>query len=98
MDHRHGNPATLVTTVRHGQGLRWLARWVDHDGQERSRAFSRKAEAQAHISGVTTNLKTGSYADPKRGSITFATVAEAWFDSKTSRRPKTCRPRSNSEQ
>ncbi len=89
IDHRHGNPGTLVTTVRHNKGLRWLARWVDHDGQERSRAFSRKAEAQSHISGVLTKLTSGSYADPKRGSITFATVAEPWFDSKTGRKPKT---------
>ncbi|MBX9640076.1 MAG: site-specific integrase, partial [Mycobacteriaceae bacterium] len=46
IDPKHGQPATLVTTARHGQGRRWLARWVDDDGQERSKAFVRKAEAQ----------------------------------------------------
>jgi integrase len=89
MDTRHATPATLVTTVRHGKGMRWLARWVDHGGQERSKAFDRKADAQAHINGVTTSLTTGSYADPKRGATTFATVAEPWFDGKSGRKPKT---------
>ena len=65
---KHGQPATLVTTARHGQGKRWLARWVDHDGNERSKAFDRKAEAQRHITDITAALTTGSYADPPAGS------------------------------
>jgi integrase len=89
VDAKHGEPGTLVTSARHDQGLRWLARWVDHDGNERSKAFARKAEAQAHITEVTTALTTGTYADPKRGAITFATVAESWFDSKSGLKPKT---------
>ncbi len=89
VDSRHATPATLVTTVRHGRGKRWLARWVDHDGNERSKAFDRKAEAQRHSIDVTTALTTGSYADPKRGAATFATVAEPWFDSKCGLKPKT---------
>jgi hypothetical protein len=43
VDPRHGHPGTLVTTTRHGQGKRWLARWVDDGGNERSKAFDRKA-------------------------------------------------------
>jgi hypothetical protein len=89
MDPRHGAPATLVTTVQHGKGLRWLARWVDRDGQERSRGFARKADASAHIAGVLTALNTGSYADPKRGTVAFAAIAEPWFDSKSRLKPKT---------
>jgi hypothetical protein len=88
-DRKHGAGVTLVTTARHGQGKRWLARWVDHDGQERSRAFDRKAEAQAHIAEVTTALTTGTYADPRRGAATFGTVAEPWFDSKAGLKAKT---------
>jgi hypothetical protein len=45
MDSKHGAPRTQVTTARHGLGRRWMARWVDHDGNERSKAFDRKAEA-----------------------------------------------------
>jgi integrase len=88
-DPKHGEPGTLVTSARHGQGLRWLARWVDHDGNERSKAFTRKAEAQAQITQVTAALTTGTYADPKRGAARFAPVAESWFDSKSGLKPKT---------
>jgi integrase len=76
--------------VRHGQGKRWLARWVDHDGQERSKAFDRKGEAQQHINTITAALTTGSYADPRRGAVAFGVVAEPWFDSKSALKPKTC--------
>jgi integrase len=89
MDPRHATPGTLVTTARHGQGKRWLARWVDHDGQERSKAFDRKTDAQRHTAEVTAALTTGTYADPKRGAVTFAAVAEPWFDSKSGLKAKT---------
>jgi integrase len=88
-DQKHGQVGTLVTTARHGVGRRWLARWVDHNGNERSKSFDRKADAQRHINGVTAALGTGTYADPKRAAAMFATVAEEWFRSKGSLRPKT---------
>lgn len=79
VDTKHGKPGTLVTTARHGQGRRWLARWVDHDGQERAKAFDRKAGAQNHIAEVTGKIQSGTYADPRKGSVVFAAVAEQWF-------------------
>lgn len=80
----------MVCTVRHGQGKRWLARWVDHDGQERTKAFDKRADAQRHIDGTTTALNTGTYADPQRSAITFKAVAEAWLSAKAANRaPKT---------
>lgn len=88
-DPKHGQPGTLVTTARHAQGRRWLARWVDHSGNERSKAFDRKADAQRHIGYITTALTTGTYADPKRAAARFGTVAEEWFSSKASLKPKT---------
>ncbi|MGA8254559.1 MAG: tyrosine-type recombinase/integrase [Mycobacterium sp.] len=82
IDTKHGQPGTLVTTTRHGQGRRYLARWVDNDGNERSKSFDRKGEAQHHIGNVRTALNTGTYADPKRGAVAFRTVAEEWIDGK----------------
>jgi Phage integrase, N-terminal SAM-like domain len=89
MDPKHATPGTLVTTARHGQGKRWMARWVDHDGQERTKAFDRKAEAERHRVEITTQLTTGTYADPRRGAVTFGTVADPWFNSKSGLKPKT---------
>jgi integrase len=92
IDPKHSKaPATEVCTVRHGQGKRWLARWVDHDGAERTKAFERKADAQRHIDQTTTALGTGTYADPQRSATTFGAVAEAWIATKkaANRAPKT---------
>ena len=84
MDAKHGQPGTLVCTGRHGQGQRWQARWVG-DGQERSKSFARKADAQAHVAQVSADITTGSYVDTRRSATTFGTVAEEWFAAK---RPK----------
>jgi integrase len=81
-DPKHATPATLVTTARHGTGRRWLARWVDRGGNERSKAFARKVEAQNHIASITAALTTGTYADPKQGANTFAEMADEWIAAK----------------
>jgi hypothetical protein len=81
-DPKHATPATLVTTARHGTGLRWLARWVDHGGNERSKAFARKVDAQNRIASITAALTTGTYADPKQGANTFAEMADEWIAAK----------------
>jgi integrase len=89
MDSKHGTPGTLVTTIRHGGGKRWLTRWTDHSGETRSQSYDRKADAERKRVEVTTQLTTATYADPKRAAVTFGTVAEPWFDSKSGLKPKT---------
>lgn len=69
IDPKHGDAGTLVATARHGHGRRWLARWVDDDGNERSKAFDRKAEAQAYVNRARTAIDTGTYADPRRSGL-----------------------------
>jgi integrase len=71
--------------------MRWQARWVDDGGNERSKSFDRKADAQRHMTGVTTALNTGTYADPRQSGATFGSVAETWIKTKEAaqRAPKT---------
>lgn len=90
VDAKHGQTATLVCTSRHGQGRRWQARWVA-DGQERSKSFAKKSDADRHLRGVVADVETGTYADPLRSAVTFGTVAESWLKTKeaTNRAPKT---------
>lgn len=78
MNAKHGEPATMVCTARHDNGQRWQARWVG-DGQERSRSFGRKAEAQAFVARVTAEITTSTYVDTRRSAVAFSTVAEEWF-------------------
>jgi len=84
-DPRHGTPATQVCTARHGTGRRWLARWVDHDGQERTQAFDRKTHAQARVNQVTSDIVTGTYVDTQKSAVTFRTVADEWIAAQRTR-------------
>ncbi len=79
MDAKHGTPGTLVCTLRHGAGRRWLARWVGSDGGERTQSFERKADAQARINRVTADLVTHTYADPRKSAPTFRTISDEWL-------------------
>jgi integrase len=80
---------TMVCTTRHGQGKRWRAGWVDHDGQQRAVAFANKEDALAHRNDIIEKLGTGAYTDPQRSGVTFAVIADALLKKKASRAPKT---------
>ncbi|BBY92290.1 hypothetical protein MGALJ_19590 [Mycobacterium gallinarum] len=90
IDKTHGAVGTKVCTRRHGRGQRWQARWVG-GGHERSKSFAKKADAEAHVKQVTSDVFTGTYVDTARSAVTFGTVAEAWLKTKESanRAPKT---------
>lgn len=61
---------------RHGRGKRWLARWVEPDGRERSKACASKDEALAVLARVETDKRAGTYVTPS--TVTFREYAEAW--------------------
>lgn len=63
-----------------GIGSRWRARYVDGAGQERTRAFERKPDAEAFLRSINASIETGSYVDPVRARTTVATIAETWMD------------------
>ncbi|PQE02776.1 site-specific integrase [Mycobacterium sp. EPG1] len=86
----HKKPGYVCTST-HGRGKRWRAYWVDHDGQQRTKAFDRQVDAQRHIDGVTTQLGTGTYTDPERSATAFGVIAEGWMNAKqaANRAPKT---------
>ncbi len=65
---------------RHGAGLRWRARYLDPDGRERSRSFSRKIEAERFLAEVEHSKIAGSYRDPDAGRVTLRKYATAWAD------------------
>ncbi|WP_228790386.1 tyrosine-type recombinase/integrase [Nocardia cyriacigeorgica] len=72
------------TTIRvpsklHGKGMRWRARYVDGRGDEHTRRFARKVDAQAWLDGQTTAIVTGLHAPPSAGRATIDVVATAWL-------------------
>ncbi|WP_407685999.1 tyrosine-type recombinase/integrase [Mycobacterium sp. HUMS_1102779] len=68
-----------VPSAADGKGKRWRARYVDEDGREHAKAFARKADAQSWLdTEITTKFATGTYVDPKRGKVTFASFYREW--------------------
>jgi integrase len=65
-------------TARYGSGMRWRARYFDEDGKQYTKAFGRKADAKAWLTGVSANMVTGTYTQPERGLVTVAAIYESW--------------------
>lgn len=65
-------------TKSNGVGLRWRARYVDDDGQERARGFSTKVAGTKWLAGITAAQVNGSYVDPGRGQATVGQVYQQW--------------------
>ena len=65
-------------SAKAGKGSRWRARHVDETGAEREKLFTRKVDAQAWLDEVTAATLTGTYVDPKRGSVTFTKFYREW--------------------
>ena len=55
----------------------YRARWLDPDGRERSRTFSRKADAERHLTAVEGAKLSGAYID-HASKITLAEYAREW--------------------
>lgn len=71
-----------IRNNRWGVGKRYLAVWHDPDGNERTKAFTKKTPADLHWQAQETDVERGDYRDPKAGREKFAEVAERWFKSR----------------
>lgn len=70
-----------VPTARHGRGKRWLACWTDPDGNEKTKAFARKDDANDHWRDMESDRDRGDYRDPNAGKVAFGALAARWLDS-----------------
>lgn len=73
-----GPSGRRVNSARHGIGRRWRARFTDDQGQEKSRAFDRKVDAQVWLAEISAALVTGLYVDPQVGRTTFEQYFAEW--------------------
>jgi integrase len=76
---RPGPNGRRVKSDRHGRGKRWLARWTDPSGRERSRAFHLKDEAETFLGQMRTGENSGAWVDPRRSRVTFRTYRLRWL-------------------
>lgn len=67
----------MAHVEKRGTG-RWRARYRAPDGQEKSRTFDRRVDADRFLTSVEHSKLTGSYVDPSAGKVTFKSFAEEW--------------------
>ena len=75
-----------VKTKRYGCPKRWLVRWRDPSGRQRSKAFERKVDAEAWRDQVATEIRRGEYVDPRGGRMLFRELADQWLRSRIASR------------
>ncbi|MFB7845458.1 tyrosine-type recombinase/integrase [Streptomyces sp. NPDC056053] len=57
----------------------WQARYRDPDGKQCGPVFPTQKEASAHLDKVRTQVREGTYQDPKRGAITVDDWYQIWW-------------------
>ena len=86
----HGNTHT-VTSASYGKGNRWRARYVDDQGREHAKGFSRKTDAQQWLNGQTAALVTGTHVAPRDAALTVSDWCALWLEGYAVNRPNTVR-------
>jgi hypothetical protein len=78
-------------TARHGNGLRWLARYVDDQSREQSKSFGRKVDAQRWLDDQTAAIVGGTNVAPRDATMTVRQWSEVWMGSYSVNRENTLR-------
>jgi integrase len=75
---------------RQGAGrLRYRVRYRDPAGRERAKSFARKVDAERFLRHVEADLVRGQWVDPDHGRTTVGELAERWFATTATLKPKT---------
>ncbi len=69
--------------------ITWLARWRDPQGQQRKRSFSRRIDAERHLTSVRSALLSGNYVDASAGRITVEEWSAVWMNAQVALKPST---------
>jgi len=57
---------------------RWVARWRDATGKQRSKVFTRKGAAEQYLASQVVSLSMGTYVDPSAGKVTLRAFFDEW--------------------
>jgi integrase len=69
--------------------VRYVARYVDPTGRERSKSFTRRADAQKYLTEIEAAKLRGAWVDPAHGRVRFAAWFAEWWATTVNLRPKT---------
>ncbi|MBN7385442.1 tyrosine-type recombinase/integrase [Mycobacteroides abscessus] len=65
-------------SAKHGTKLRWRARYVDAEGNEREKNFEVKREAEVWLRARQSEVDAGTHVDRHRGKLTVAEMHSEW--------------------
>ena len=72
-----------------GGTIRYVARYIDPAGRERSKSFTRRADAQKYLTEIEAAKLKGTWVDPKHGRTRFRDWHAEWWGSVVNLRPST---------
>jgi integrase len=79
-----------LKSKRQGQGrLRWRVRYRDPAGRERAKSFARKQDAVRFLQHAEADKLRGLWVDPQQGRTTVGELAERWYATTVTLKPKT---------
>jgi integrase len=70
-------------------GTAWRARYRTPNGQQRSKTFDRKVDAQRFLATVESSKVAGSFADPALARLTVSEWSVRWLENQTHLKPST---------
>jgi integrase len=62
-----------------GGTIRYVARYIDPAGRERSKSFTRRADAQKYLTEIEAAKLKGTWVDPKHGRTRFRDWHAEWW-------------------
>jgi integrase len=79
-----------LKSKRQGKGrLRWRVRYRDPAGRERAKSFARKQDAVRFLQHAEADKLRGQWVDPRQGRTTVGELAERWYATTVTLKPKT---------
>ena len=79
-----------LKSKRQGQGrLRWRVRYRDPAGRERAKSFARRRDAERFLQHAEADKLRGQWVDPRQGRRTVGELAERWYATTVTLKPKT---------
>jgi len=86
---RQGRNSTVPIGALGKREATWIARYRAPGGQERSRTFERKIDAERFLNDQEHRKARGEWIDPTLGRVRFDEYAESWLSMTTHLRPGT---------
>ena len=68
---------------------RWYVRYRDPSGEQRTKTFDRRIDAERYLTGIESSKLSGSYVDPARSRVTVGDWTERWLVGQAHLKPTT---------